>query len=140
MQNTAISVKGRHDPCVVPKAVPAIEAAVAITLADHLIRSGEIQKSEGALNMDEIQKLREKSRRNRRPNPKAIGERVKICQAIGDAKKKQGKPVQDASRENEVYKRVKEKSAQFQLDPDQIERVYREIVNMCSAVQEWRNS
>jgi chorismate synthase len=44
MENAALSVKGRHDPCVVPKAVPAIEAAVAITLADHLIRSGFIPK------------------------------------------------------------------------------------------------
>ncbi len=44
LQNAAISVRGRHDPCVVPKAVPAIEAVVAITLADHLIRSGEIPK------------------------------------------------------------------------------------------------
>ena len=44
MENAALSVKGRHDPCVVPKAVPAIEAAVAITIADHLIRSGFIPK------------------------------------------------------------------------------------------------
>ena len=44
MQNAALSVKGRHDHCVVPKAVPAIEAAVAITLADHMIRSGFIPK------------------------------------------------------------------------------------------------
>ncbi len=44
MEEAALSVKGRHDPCVVPKAVPAIEAAVAITLADHLIRSGFIPK------------------------------------------------------------------------------------------------
>ncbi len=44
MKNAALSVKGRHDPCVVPKAVPAIEAAVAITLADHMIRSGFIPK------------------------------------------------------------------------------------------------
>ena len=44
MQNSSISVKGRHDPCVVPKAVPAVEATVAIILADHLIRSGEIPK------------------------------------------------------------------------------------------------
>ena len=44
MENAAISVKGRHDPCVVPKAVPAIEAAVAITLADHMIRAGYIPK------------------------------------------------------------------------------------------------
>ncbi len=44
MKNAALSVKGRHDPCVVPKAVPAIEAAVAITLVDHMIRSGFIPK------------------------------------------------------------------------------------------------
>ncbi len=44
MKEAAIRIKGRHDPCVVPKAVPAIEASVAITLADHLIRSGYIPK------------------------------------------------------------------------------------------------
>ena len=44
MENAALSIKGRHDPCVVPKAVPAIEAAVAITLADHMIRAGFIPR------------------------------------------------------------------------------------------------
>ncbi len=44
MENAPISVRGRHDPCVVPKAVPAVEAAVAITLVDHMIRSGFIPK------------------------------------------------------------------------------------------------
>jgi len=44
MKDDMLSVKGRHDPCVVPKAVPAIEAVVAITLIDHLIRAGYISK------------------------------------------------------------------------------------------------
>lgn len=44
MEDASLTVKGRHDPCVVPKAVPAVEAAVAITLADHMIRSGFIPK------------------------------------------------------------------------------------------------
>jgi len=44
LENTTLSVKGRHDPCIVPKAVPAIEASVAITLADHMIRSGYIPR------------------------------------------------------------------------------------------------
>lgn len=30
--------KGRHDPCVVPRAVPIVEAMVALVLADHLLR------------------------------------------------------------------------------------------------------
>ena len=86
--------------------------------------------------MDEIPKLRKKVDEIDDQILKALCERVKICKAIGDAKKKQGMPVRDTSRENEVYKRIKEKAAQFQLDPVQVEAVYREIVNMCSAVQE----
>jgi chorismate synthase len=39
---TEISVGGRHDPCIVPRAVPVVEAMVAITLADHAIRRGLI--------------------------------------------------------------------------------------------------
>jgi chorismate synthase len=42
MKNATLNVCGRHDPCVVPKAVPAIEAVVAITLVDHLMRIGYI--------------------------------------------------------------------------------------------------
>ncbi len=34
-----ISGKGRHDPCVVPRAVPIVEAMAAIVLADHLLRN-----------------------------------------------------------------------------------------------------
>ncbi|MEG6522458.1 chorismate synthase [Desulfotomaculum sp. 1211_IL3151] len=36
--NTTISIKGRHDPCIVPRAVPCVEAAMAITLLDLLNR------------------------------------------------------------------------------------------------------
>tara|TARA_B100001094_G_scaffold56406_1_gene51890 strand:- start:768 stop:1862 length:1095 start_codon:yes stop_codon:yes gene_type:complete len=33
---TTLAAKGRHDPCVLPRAVPMVEAMVALTLADHL--------------------------------------------------------------------------------------------------------
>ncbi len=33
-----ISGKGRHDPCVVPRAVPIVEAMAALVIVDHLIR------------------------------------------------------------------------------------------------------
>ncbi|MBS7621318.1 chorismate synthase [Candidatus Bathyarchaeota archaeon] len=39
-----LQVKGKHDPCIVPKAVPAIESVVAITMADHMIRAGIIPR------------------------------------------------------------------------------------------------
>ena len=33
-----ISSRGRHDPCVLPRAVPMVEAMVALVLVDHLLR------------------------------------------------------------------------------------------------------
>jgi chorismate synthase len=33
-----LEAKGRHDPCVLPRAVPMVEAMVALVLADHYLR------------------------------------------------------------------------------------------------------
>lgn len=35
--DTSLRAKGRHDPCVVPRAVPMVEAMVALVMADHLL-------------------------------------------------------------------------------------------------------
>lgn len=35
---TTVSGKGRHDPCVVPRAVPIVEAMAALVLADFVLR------------------------------------------------------------------------------------------------------
>ena len=43
-KEATLQVRGRHDPCIVPKAVPAIESVVAIVLADHMIRAGIIPR------------------------------------------------------------------------------------------------
>lgn len=37
-QATTIRPRGRHDPCVLPRAVPIVEAMVALVLADHWLR------------------------------------------------------------------------------------------------------
>lgn len=37
-QEVTLMAKGRHDPCVVPRAVPIVEAMCALTLADHFLR------------------------------------------------------------------------------------------------------
>lgn len=37
MENRILEVKGRHDPCIVPRAVPVVEAAAAIALMDILL-------------------------------------------------------------------------------------------------------
>ncbi len=37
MKETVLTLKGRHDPCVVPRAVPVVEAAAAIVLTDLML-------------------------------------------------------------------------------------------------------
>lgn len=38
-ESVTVSGKGRHDPCVVPRAVPIVEAMAALVLADYLLIS-----------------------------------------------------------------------------------------------------
>jgi len=42
-QKVTVEGKGRHDPCVVPRAVPIVEAMAALTLADHLLRQRTVR-------------------------------------------------------------------------------------------------
>lgn len=37
-KNTTLQGRGRHDPCVLPRAVPMVEAMTALVLADHALR------------------------------------------------------------------------------------------------------
>ena len=38
-----LEAKGRHDPCVLPRAVPIVEAAVLMVLADHWLRQAALE-------------------------------------------------------------------------------------------------
>lgn len=37
-ESVTFQAKGRHDPCVLPRAVPMVEAMAALVLADHMLR------------------------------------------------------------------------------------------------------
>jgi chorismate synthase len=37
-ENTVLEARGRHDPCVLPRAVPMVEAMTALVLCDHALR------------------------------------------------------------------------------------------------------
>jgi len=44
MENTTISVGGRHDACIVPRAVIAVEAMMAVTICDFTLIAGLIPR------------------------------------------------------------------------------------------------
>jgi chorismate synthase len=41
-QQSALAARGRHDPCVLPRAVPIVEAMAALVLCDHALRQRAI--------------------------------------------------------------------------------------------------
>lgn len=42
MEETSLTIEGRHDPCIAPRAVAVVEAAAALVMADLSIRGGII--------------------------------------------------------------------------------------------------
>src|SRR5690242_6694501 len=44
-KKTKLAAGGRHDPCVLPRAVPLVEAMTALVLCDHALRQKAIAKS-----------------------------------------------------------------------------------------------
>jgi chorismate synthase len=44
MEESVLGIRGRHDPCVVPKAVPVVQAVVSIGIADLMMRGGMIPR------------------------------------------------------------------------------------------------
>jgi chorismate mutase len=89
---------------------------------------------------EDIQKLRKKIDEIDENILRLLGERSEICRSIGLLKKESGIPVTDPMREGEVYSNIRGKAPDFALDADQVEAIYRQIVNMCSNVQELEKS
>jgi chorismate synthase len=45
-EGTTLAGRGRHDPCVLPRAVPMVEAMAALVLCDHVLRQRAIASDE----------------------------------------------------------------------------------------------
>jgi chorismate synthase len=41
-QKSELAARGRHDPCVLPRAVPIVEAMAALVLCDHALRQNAV--------------------------------------------------------------------------------------------------
>jgi chorismate mutase len=86
--------------------------------------------------MENIKQLRKRIDEVDEQILQSLSQRIEICRSIGLVKEKHGIPIQDFPRENDVYARMRERAAELGLDPARVEAMYRQIVNMCSAVQE----
>jgi len=49
LEETTITVEGRHDPCIVPRAVPVVESVAATVILDHMIQRGYVPQVIGEI-------------------------------------------------------------------------------------------
>ncbi len=64
-----------------------------------------------------------------------IAERIKIAEEIGGIKKEQGKQIEDVSREQVVLKNIMSIAEEENLNPEDITRIYRQIMSMAKSVE-----
>ena len=126
MTETELSVSGRHDPCVVPRALPCVEAAAAIALCDAMISlesaGEELAALRGGIDRvdGDLQTLFEK--------------RMELVEKIAALKKAQGLPVLDAVREAEKLLSVDARAAAGMADYDAA--LFRELMALSRRRQE----
>jgi chorismate mutase len=83
----------------------------------------------------EIGKLRDEINRLNVEIVERLAQRVEVAQRIGEVKLRHGKPVVDRSREARVYDQIRELAMRSEVDPDGVERVFREVVRLCTEAQ-----
>lgn len=122
-ENIEYTVKGRHDPSIVPRAVPVIEAAAAIAVLDMLLDG----------NTKELEASREKIDGIDTEIVRLFCERMAVSGEVALYKKENGIPVCAPEREKELLSRVRnlseEKFADF------TDELYREILSLSKKYQ-----
>lgn len=102
MCETEISVTGRHDACIVPRAVPCVEAAAAIAVYDALLSC----RREAATGEPDLAELRRQLDTADRALFEAFARRMELSGKIGAYKHAHDLPVSDLSREGEKSARI----------------------------------
>ena len=65
-----------------------------------------------------------------------IAERQNAALAIGDIKKKYGRHIVDKSRERAILEKIKCNALENSLDPEALERIFKEIIKLCVEAEE----
>lgn len=96
-KSVKLTVNGRHDACIVPRAVPVIEAAAALAVADILL---------GEEKAEDLPALRRMIDRTDEQLLAILCGRMELSEAVAEEKAKTGRPVYDPEREARLLERI----------------------------------
>ena len=84
---------------------------------------------------EEIGPLRDEINRLNIEIVERLADRVKVAIEIGAIKHRHGRPIVDRSREARVYQQVRALAEEAGIDPGGAEKVFREIIELCTQAE-----
>jgi len=64
-----------------------------------------------------------------------LKDRIELCKRIGKIKEENGLAVKDLRREDEVYLYIMAKALESGLDPQKVEAIFKQIIDLSVSVQ-----
>lgn len=64
-----------------------------------------------------------------------LADRVRVAMEIGAVKQRHGKPIEDRSREERIYQQVRALAEEAGIDPGDVEKVFKEIIDLCTRAE-----
>ncbi|MBC8224662.1 chorismate mutase [Candidatus Bathyarchaeota archaeon] len=84
---------------------------------------------------EEIGPLRDEINRLNVEIVERLADRVRVAMEIGAMKHRHSRPIVDRSREARVYQQVRALAEEAGIDPGSVEKVFREIIALCTQAE-----
>ncbi|MBF1329394.1 MAG: chorismate synthase [Mogibacterium diversum] len=150
-EEAEIEVHGRHDPCIVPRAVPCVEAATAVVIADLVltekaVSSATSKKTKGlttasptsassfSLVSEDLSHLRSSIDEIDLQLLNLIERRLQIAESVAAHKKENNLGIIDSNREASLLKRIQSLSSDDLADLN--EEIFKAIIRASCKHQE----
>lgn len=106
MENTTLAIKGRHDPCILPRVVPVTEAVAALAVMDLMLDEAPKADTKPL----DLGHLREKIDRIDKEMVALFAARMQVSSDVAEYKRSVGMAVTDPAREAALLDRIEESS------------------------------
>lgn len=116
----SFKIQGRHDPCIVPRALPVTEAATAVGILDMMIGEGYFNDP------DDLSQLRNQIDEIDNQLVGLLKKRMSISEKVAKYKIAHNMPIYQSSREDDILQKV----------GPQLENIYKEIFNTSKQIQQ----
>ena len=135
LTETTLSLQGRHDPCIVPRALPCVEAACAIAVYNLLCEYHKTRKLQGIeQEKEDLKALRNEIDRLDDSIARLLSERMNVASRIAGTKKKDGISVRNEEREAEVLLHVAGIAGEEK--GEYVKEVYRTLIDQTCKFEE----